>query len=309
MSELHEITSGLRFPEGPVALADGSVLVVEMQAKTLTRVSPDGSHHIVAELGGGPNGAAIGPDGRCYVCNNGGLLFHEAGGRSVPGLVPDDYRGGWVEAVDLATGRTEVLYRKCGDFPLLGPNDIVFDQHGGFYFTDYGKVRRRDRDRGAVFYAHIDGSLIKQVAFPLEGPNGIGLSPDDRILYVAESVTGRIWAYEISGPGELKHVAGSIPWLRGRMLFAASHYAVFDSLAVDSAGNICVADIPEGGITVISPDGRMLEQRRMPDPFSTNICFGGADLTRAYITLSSSGRLVSMTWPRPGLPLHWLNRA
>jgi gluconolactonase len=308
MIELQEITSGLRFPEGPVALADGSVLVVEMQRKTLTRIAPGGSHHVVAELGGGPNGAAIGPDGRCYVCNNGGFLFDEVGGRTFPGLVPDDYKGGWIEAVDLATGRNEVLYRQCGAIPLLGPNDIVFDQHGGFYFTDYGKVRRRDRDRGAVYYARIDGSFIKQVAFPVEGANGIGLSPDDRILYVAESVTGRLWAYEISGPGQLKQVTGGIPWLRGRMHFAAPYYAIFDSLAVDSAGNICVADIPEGGITVISPEGRMIEQHRMPDLFTTNICFGGPDLTCAYITLSSSGRLVSMPWPRAGLPLHWLNR-
>jgi gluconolactonase len=308
MIRLQEITSGLHFPEGPVALADGSVLVVEMQRKTLTRVTPDGSHHIVAELGGGPNGAAIGPDGRCYVCNNGGFLFDEVGGRTFPGLVPDDYTGGWIEAVDLATGRREVLYRQCGGIPLLGPNDIVFDQHGGFYFTDHGKVRHRDRDRGAVFYARIDGSLIKQIVFPVEGANGIGLSPDDRTLYVAESVTGRLWAYEISGPGQLKPVTGGIPWLRGRMHFAAPHYAIFDSLAVDSAGNICVADIPEGGITVISPEGKMIEQHRMPDLFTTNICFGGPDLTRAYITLSSSGRLVSMPWPRPGLPLHWLTR-
>ena len=308
MAELREITSGLRFPEGPVALPDGSFLVVEIQGKALTRVTADGTKDVVAELGGGPNGAAIGPDGRCYVCNNGGFSFHQVGDKVYPGLVPDDYQGGWIEAVDLETGRSEVLYRKCGDIPLLGPNDIVFDQHGGFYFTDPGKVRRRDRDRGAVFYARTDGSFIKQVAFPVEGANGIGLSPDDCTLYVAESGTARIWAYEIAGPGEIKRVTGTVPWARGRMHFAASHYAIFDSLAIDGAGNVCVADIPDGGITVISPDGKMIEQHPMPDIFTTNICFGGPELRTAYITLSSAGKLVSMTWPRPGLPLHWLNR-
>ena len=308
LPELHEITSGLRFPEGPVALADGSVLVVEMQGKMLTRVAPAGTHHVVAELGGGPNGAAIGPDGRCYVCNNGGFLFQDVAGRSFPGFVPQDYTGGWIEAVDLSTGNREVLYRSCGDIPLLGPNDIVFDQHGGFYFTDSGRIRPRDHDRGSVFYAHIDGSFIKQIVFPVEGANGIGLSPDNGILYVTESTTGRLWAYEIIGPGKIKRITGGVPWLRGHMLFAAPHYAIFDSLAIDSAGNICVGDIPDGGITVISPDGRMIEQYRMPDAFTTNICFGGPDLKTAYITLSSSGKLVSMPWPRPGLPMHWLNQ-
>jgi sugar lactone lactonase YvrE len=209
----------------------------------------------VVELGGGPNSAAIGPDGRCYVCNNGGFLFRRIGDRTYPDLVPDDYKGGWIEAVDLATGLSEVLYRSCGDIPLLGPNDIVFDQHGGFYFTDHGKVRARDRDRGAVLYAAIDGSFIKEIAFPVEGANGIGLSPDDRILYVAESTTARIWAYDIDGPGQIRRASGSVLWLRGRMVFASPHYAILDSLAVDGAGNIGVADIPYGGINLMSKEG------------------------------------------------------
>jgi gluconolactonase len=303
-----EVTSGLAFPEGPIALEDGSVLLVEMQRGTLTKILPDGAAQVVAELGGGPNGAAIGPDGRCYVCNNGGLLFKRAGGGLIPDLVSADYAGGWIESVDLSSGRSEVLYRECAGIPLCGPNDIVFDAKGGFYFTDSGKIRQRDRDRGGVFYASIDGRCIKRIAFPVEGANGIGLSPDDTTLFVAESITGRVWAYDLLAPGEIKHLESSVPWLRGRMLFATPHFSVLDSLAVDSAGNICVADIPSGGITVISPQGVMIEQHATADAFTTNICFGGADLKTAYVTLSSSGRLVSAEWPRSGLPLHWLNR-
>ena len=67
MTEIREIASGLQFPEGPVALEDGSVLVVEVARKTLTRIRRDGVVQVVATLGGGPIGAAIGPDGRCYV--------------------------------------------------------------------------------------------------------------------------------------------------------------------------------------------------------------------------------------------------
>ena len=72
-----EIASGLAFPEGPIALADGSVILVEIAGGRLTRISPTGKKQVVAELGGGPNGAAIGPDGKCYVCNNGGFTWHK----------------------------------------------------------------------------------------------------------------------------------------------------------------------------------------------------------------------------------------
>ncbi len=69
---MQRVTDGLMFPEGPVAMADGSVILVEIRRGTLTRVLPNGEQEIVAELGGGPGGAAIGPDGAMYICNNGG---------------------------------------------------------------------------------------------------------------------------------------------------------------------------------------------------------------------------------------------
>ena len=80
------VTRGLRFPEGPVALAGGSVLVVEIARGTLTRVHPDGRQSIVAQLGGGPNGAAIGSDGACYICNNGGFSWIPTRTTVMPGL-------------------------------------------------------------------------------------------------------------------------------------------------------------------------------------------------------------------------------
>jgi gluconolactonase len=307
-ADIRTVATGLRFPEGPVAMDDGSVLVVEIQGKALVRVLPNGDKRVVAELRGGPNGAAIGPDGRCYICNNGGFSFHVSGDKTLPGIAPPDYAGGWIEAVDLNTGKSEVLYRSCGDIPLRGPNDLVFDQDGGFWFSDCGKVMARQRDRGAVFYARTDGSFIKQVIFPMDGPNGVGLSPDDRTLYVAESWSGRVWSFEITGPGQVRRMVGPVPWERGRLLIGLGGYSVLVSLAIVGAGNVCVADIPYGGITVISPQGRVIEQHAMPDIFVTNICFGGPELRTAYITLSSAGTLVSMQWPRPGLPLHWLNR-
>jgi len=304
MSEIREITSGLQFPEGPIAMPDGSVILVEIKRGTLSRVSPDGKISVVAKTGGGPNGAAIGPDGKVYVCNNGGFEWHDFGGLTVPGNQAKDYNGGRIERVDLATGKVEVLYTECDGHPLRGPNDIVFDAAGGFWFTDHGKTRERDRDRTGVFYATTDGKKIHEVVFPMDGPNGVGLSPDGKRLYVAETWPGRLWAWDVTAPGQ---VTGSEPFAPGggKILVGLPGFQLFDSLAVDGAGNVCVATLASGAITVVSPDGSSVEQVAMPDPLTTNICFGGSDLTTAYITLSGTGKLVAMKWPRPGLRLNF----
>lgn len=301
VAEIREITRGLEFPEGPIAQSDGSVLVVEIKRGTLTQVLPDGGHKIAARLGGGPNGAAIGPDGNVYVCNNGGFQWHQAGPLLLPGNQPADYAGGSIQRVDLATGAVEPLYTHCDGRPLRGPNDLVFDSSGGFWFTDHGKTRERERDRTGVFYARPDGSSIREVIFPLDAPNGIGLAPDGRRLYVAETHTGRVWAYDVEVPGRLR---GDPNGPGGRTLLAGlPGFQLLDSLAVDGAGNVCVATLVNGGITVISPDGKSIEHIPMPDPLTTNLCFGGRDLRTAYVTLSGTGRLVAFEWPRPGLRL------
>ncbi|MEQ9642029.1 MAG: SMP-30/gluconolactonase/LRE family protein [Alphaproteobacteria bacterium] len=305
MTTFTEVTAGLRFPEGPIALPDGDVLVVEIARGTLSRVKPDGTIEVVAETGGGPNGAAIGPDGACYVCNNGGYPFHERDGR----LYPDLHEGsaGRIERVDLATGRVDVLYTACDGEPLRAPNDLVFDDRGGFWFTDHGHRRRRSKDRTGVYYAAADGDFIREAIFPVDEPNGVGLSPDGKTLYVAETYSGRVFAYDIVGRGEVDRKQRALPWMVGRLLFGSSNLQMFDSLAVEANGNICVATIGPGGITVIAPDGVLVEHVALPDVITTNICFGGPDLRTAYITLSSTGRLVRMDWPRPGLALHYPN--
>lgn len=301
---MREIASGLKFPEGPIAMPDGSVVLVEIQRGTLSRVAPDGTITVVAELGGGPNGAAIGPDGAVYVCNNGGFEWHDIAGLSVPGNQASDYSGGRIERVDLQTGKHHVLYTECDGHPLKGPNDLVFDADGGFWFTDHGKFRERDRDRTGLYYARPDGSSIREVVFPLESPNGVGLSPDGTHLYVAETFTGRVWTWDVTGPGQLDGGAPFAPG-GGALLAGLPGFQLFDSLAVDGDGNVCVATLVNGGITVISPDGSRIEHVPTGDPLTTNICFGGDDLRTAYITCSGTGRLVAIEWPRPGLRLNY----
>lgn len=297
------VAQGLRFPEGPVAMPDGSVILVEIAAGRITRVRPDGAKETVAEPGGGPNGLALGPDGKLYCCNNGGFNYiTHPSGLLIPHGQADDYSGGRIERIDIATGAVEVLY-KDGDFGciLRGPNDIVFDDHGGFWFTDHGKNRPRERDITGIFYAKADGSHLEEVIFPSENPNGIGLSPDGKTLYAAETYTCRLMAFDVIAPGKVDQTAGLGG--AGRPLYRPAGYKFFDSLGVEASGNICVATIGESGISVVSPTGELVEFVPTPDPFTTNICWGGPDLMDAYICLSGTGKLAKIRWARPGLKL------
>jgi gluconolactonase len=298
-----EITDGLRFPEGPVALPDGDVLVVELMGGCITRVHPDGKKDTVATPGGSPNGAAVGPDGALYICNSGGWDFQEVMGFHIPATeLPAHHSGGRIERVDIDSGDVTVLYTECDGHKLIGPNDIVFDAQGGMWFTDHARREGRVQHLGAIYYAQPDGSSIREVVFPSDSPNGIGLSPDESVLYAAETHTGRLYSWNITAPGEVGENA------LGGVLCGLPGFQLFDSLGLDSAGNIVVATLVTGGLTVISPAGEVLDQVLTGDPMTTNVCWGGEGLETAYVTCSASGRLVSLPWPRPGLKLNFLNK-
>ena len=296
------IAEGLRFPEGPIACGDGSVLLVEIERGTLSRVDPDGSVEVVADCGGGPNGAAVGPDGAVYVTNNGGFAWSPApNGTMLPSVESPDYTGGSIQRVDVATGAVDTVYTHCGPHRLRGPNDLVFDDSGGFWFTDPGKRRARDRDRGGLYYATTDGSTIREVLYPLNHPNGVGISPTGDRVYVAETETARLFGWDLAGPGELAGYRG--PETRPALAVGLGGWQMLDSLAVDAAGNVCIGTIRNGGISVISPDGESIDHLPTGDAITTNICFGGPDRATAFITASYTGRLHATPWPRPGLAL------
>jgi gluconolactonase len=298
------LAKGLRFPEGPTLLPDGSLAFVEVERGTLMKLSADGALIELAYLGGGPNGAALGPDGAIYVCNNGGFTFLEEGNVLRVTGTPDSYVGGSIQRVDPATGEVKTIYGGSTGPLLKGPNDLVFDRAGNFWFTDMGKTREGSIDRARIFYASPDGGSIRMVINHMMGANGIGLSPDESKLYVAETLTGRLWEFDVTAPGQI----AARPWPSpngGRLLYGSSTLQYFDSLAIEANGNICIGTLINGGITVISPAGQLVEHVATPDVYATNICFGGAHGRTAYITLSTTGQVVSAEWPRPGLATNY----
>ena len=302
MSDVTILATGLGFPEGPVVCADGSVVLTEIRNNQCSRVTPDGKVSVFSKCGGGPNGLAIGPDGFFYLCNNGCSRYVE--GHSM-GVGPHpDYKFGSVQRIDSKTGEAKLLYKEVNGHVLSAPNDLVFDTAGGFYFTDLGKRYARHRDHGGLYYALPDGSKIVELAYPILSPNGCGLSPDGKTIYVADTEGARLWAFDIEAPGVIKaakpHAAHS-----GRVIAGLGGAARFDSLAVMASGNICVATLTTGYITEISPQGDIVRAEKMPDTYPTNICFGGPDMRTAYITLSDTGRLGVMQWPEPGLKLNF----
>lgn len=302
------MASGLGFVEGPAILKDGSLLFVQIDRQLLSMLSPNGNVETVAHLPGGPNGVANGPDGAAYVCNNGGAysfmkITLEGHKLNVPNPAGPgaDYKGGSIQRVDLSSGTVTTLYDSCDDQPLPAPDDIVFDKHGGFWFTGTGTQTPTEISKGGVFYAATDGTKIEKVA-DIPTANGIGLSPDGKTLYVADTLWGRLWSLDIIAPGKVK--PGALPGMPGNVVQTLPGYQWVDSLKVEADGRICVGTLLNGGITVFQTNGE-ITHHPVPDMFTTNLCFAGNDMQDVYLTASSTGCIYKTRWPRPGLKLNY----
>ncbi|MFM2032279.1 MAG: hypothetical protein RLZZ297_1044 [Chloroflexota bacterium] len=286
---LKSIARGLLFPEGPLWLSDGSLLVCEMFRSTITRIWPDGRREVVAALAGAPNGIAQGPDGRIYICDNGKSMYATLEHDGSPGLTwsgPERYRGGTISVLDLADGTVQVLYETVAGRRLESPNDIVFDAHGGFYLTDFGYMAGGRTPHCALYYGRPDGAALHEVCSDTFSPNGIGLSPAGDVLYWAETMPRRLMRATVTAPGVID--AASV-----RVLYQFAEGAL-DSLAVDRAGRVWVAVLGVGAIAVVSPQGALVAQYPIGDTATTNVCFGGADGSAVYVTAANTGQLVQL---------------
>lgn len=288
--KIETFAEGLAFPEGPVVMDDGSVIVTEVLGGKVTRCWGGGRKEVVSHSGGGPNGLAIGADGALYLCNNGGLDIEKQGYASGPGSE------GRIERIDIASGKVERLHDRCDGEPLSAPNDIVVDARGDLWFSDLGKFDDKGHARSWLYHARADGSSIRRVNAGYGGYNGVGLSPDGKTVYAAETMSARLFAFDTDP---------AVPNGNPRLVGTAPGMVYLDSLAVTAAGNICVAQLLVGAIVTFNPQDGSVVATPMPDEHTTNIAFGGPDMTTAFITQSSSGTIIRAPWREQGLRLNF----
>lgn len=299
-----DVATGLAFPESPIVQSDGSVLVSEMAASRVTRIT-EGAAEEYAATGGGPNGiVAIGD--HLIVCQSGGAAWGT-------GPWPYDYPGAaqirlpvgpapdpvipQVQRISrdrtVSTVATTFLALDGRERALIRPSDVCSDGAGGFYMTDGGTINGRTRELTGLLHGTASGR-ITEIAYPLEMPNGVVLSPDGTSLYVAETRTRRVWRFNVARPGVITGASGFVTVPSGGPL----NIGGADGLCVTSDGCVIVATLGAGGVTVYDPAGILLLQIGTDDPMATNAIVD-EPRDRLLLTLASSGRLVAIQdWSR-----------
>jgi gluconolactonase len=264
------IKEGFTGTEGPVTLPDGSLIFTETQANRVTRIAPDGATSTFVEGSNGANGLGFTSNGDLYAVQvlkpRVGIIFPPPKVKTLA----DNYEGA----------------------PFGRPNDLVVDQKGNVYFTDSGANPPAPGQGAAsaaaapstaaakpAVYRISSKGVLKRLAADIERPNGIQLSPDEKVLYVANTLGEHLLAYDISADGELgprRPFAKLAGWAKGD----AGYSSGADGLAVDEAGRVYVAS--NVGIEVFSAKGEALGRIVLPKK-PQNLAFAGDDKKTLYV--------------------------
>jgi gluconolactonase len=275
--EAERLATGFTFTEGPSWHPDGFLYFVDLRVHRLHKIGPGQSPELVREDTGEGNGTTFDLQGRLVMC--------EGGRRRLTRMDPD--------------GRVEVLVDRYEGKRFNRPNDVVCASDGSLYFTDPGlriPLAERELPYAGVYRLAPDGALT--LVADCEYPNGLAFSPDERILYVANSRwAAYIHALELNDDGTL----------RRRCIFADMSSdepdGVPDGMKVDVEGRVyCTGP---GGVWVFTPDGSHLGIIRLPE-IPANLAFGGPDRQTLYFTARTS--LYAMRTKVPGQPHPWLAR-
>lgn len=240
---IERVASGFRFTEGPLWLPESAVLFSDIPSNRLLKWSLKGGMQVVRENSGGANGNAVDNRGRVYTC--------EGGARRVTRTGTDN--------------KVEVLAERFEGKRFNAPNDIAVRRDGHAWFTDpaFGKAEdSREIPFNGVFHLKPNREL-SVVARMDRRPNGVALSPDGRILYVAVSDERAIRAWDLDRGGEASNPRLLITGIDGPP----------DGLKTDSKGNLYIA---ANQIAIYSPKGEPLRKIPMPEKPS-NLCFGPDD--------------------------------
>jgi gluconolactonase len=227
------VAQGLRGTEGPIAMPDGSLLFTEQTANVITKVDAQGNRSSFLEKTNGANGVTFDPKGR--------LIATQPATKEIAVLSPT---------------RT-VLASSFEGQPLMGPNDVIADRKGGVYFSDPGPnpLPGVTLPRApAVFYIRPDSKVVK-IAEGITRPNGVILSPDEKTLYVANTLGDAVIAFDVQPDGGVSN-RRDFAKLAGVTKEGTGVRSGADGLAVDEAGRLFVAT--QVGVQVFSPQGRAL---------------------------------------------------
>jgi gluconolactonase len=253
------IKDGFNGTEGPVGLADGSLLFTETNANRIVRIGPDKTVSPYLENTNGANGLAV---------NTKGELI----------------------AVQVANTRVGVIYPQAKNLaenfegqPFQRPNDLVLAANGSIYFTDSGTRPTKDNpnpppSKPGLFHIAPDGTL-KRVANDIERPNGVQLSPDEKVLYVANTLGEYVLAYDIAADGSVQN-RRNFAKLEGWKNTENGWSSGADGLAVDAEGRLYVAS--NAGVEVFSSQGEALGVITLPKK-PQNLAFAGKDKKTLYV--------------------------
>ncbi|GAB2482920.1 SMP-30/gluconolactonase/LRE family protein [Comamonas humi] len=259
------------FLEGPVFDEAGSLYVTDIPWGRVLRIDPQGRWSLVAEYDGEPNG----------------MKFLDAGT-----LLITDYKNGLVR-LDVASGQVSPYLERRNSERFKGVNDLVFDSQGNLYFTDQGQSGLHDPS-GRLYRLRPNGQLDLLLA-NVPSPNGVALSPDERVLYLAVTRGNCVWRVPLLPDGSVSKVS---------QFFTSYGPSGPDGLAVDAQGRLLVANPGLGHVWVLNSRAEPVQVLRgVPGSSLTNLAFGGADRRMLYVTDSTHGRILRATLEAPGLPL------
>ncbi len=263
------------FLEGPSFDRHGNLYVTDIPYGRIFRIDPEGNWELVAQYDGWPNGLKIHRDGRIFIA---------------------DYKHG-IMVLDPASGQVAPLLTHRRSEGFKGINDLIFDHDGRLYFTDQGQTGMHDQSGRVFRYDPSTGRLDCLLSNGVS-PNGIALSPDQNVLYVAMTRGNAVWRMPLFGDGSVSKV--------GIFVQMAGGVSGADGLAVDQAGNLFVADAGNGCVWSFSPYGKPLHRYLVQSGGRTvtNLAFGGPDNRSLFIVDSSKGAISRVETEQPGLPLY-----
>jgi gluconolactonase len=260
------------FLEGPSFDREGNLYVVNIPYGQVFRVSPRGEFTVVAAWDGEPNGLKIHKDGRIFIAD------HKQG----------------LMLLDPTSGKVETFFDRPRRERFKGLNDLIFSRNGDLYFTDQGEADLRD-PTGRLFRLRANGTL-ELLLGNVPSPNGLVLTPDEQILYLAVTRGNAVWRVPLNPDGTLGRVGIFIQMSGGTGP---------DGMAMDAEGNLAVCHVGLGSVWLFSRLGRPLyEIQSCTGRTTTNAAYGGPDGKTLYITESETGTILQSRLEVPGLPLY-----